>query len=116
MPDEVGFVSMFNGKDLTGWKGLVANPIARAKMTPAQLEKAQKKADEQMRKDWKVEDGYLVFEGSGFDNLCTEKQYGDFEMYVEWMLDPAGPEADAGIYLRGTPQVQIWDTARVNVL
>ena len=115
MPDEVGFVSMFNGKDLTGWKGLVENPIARAKMTPAQLAKAQAKADEQMRKDWKVEDGCLVFEGSGFDNLCTEKQYGDFEMYVEWMLDPAGPEADAGIYLRGTPQVQIWDTARVDV-
>ena len=115
MPDEVGFVSMFNGKDLTGWKGLVENPIARAKMKPAQLAKAQAKADEQMRKDWKVENGCLVFEGSGFDNLCTEKQYGDFEMYVEWMLDPAGPEADAGIYLRGTPQVQIWDTTRVDV-
>jgi hypothetical protein len=36
-------------------------------------------------------------------------------MYVDWMLDPAGPEADAGVYLRGTPQVQIWDTARTNV-
>lgn len=115
MPDTEGFVSIFNGKDLTGWKGLVENPIARAKMKPAQLEKAQKKADEQMRRDWKVENGLLVFDGSGFDNLCTEKQYGDFEMYVDWMLDPAGPEADAGIYLRGTPQVQIWDTARVNV-
>ena len=55
-----------------------------------------------------------LFNGKG-DNLCTEKQYGDFEMYVDWMLDPAGPEADAGIYLRGTPQVQIWDTSRVNV-
>ncbi len=115
MPDEVGFVSIFNGKDLTGWKGLVENPIARAKMTPAKLAKAQEKADEQMRKDWKVEDGCLVFVGTGYDNLCTVKQYGDFEMYVEWMLDPAGPEPDAGIYLRGTPQVQIWDTARVNV-
>ncbi len=115
MPNETGFVSMFDGKSLQGWKGLVENPIARAKMSAAQLAKAQAKADEQMRKDWKVEDGCLVFEGSGFDNLCTEKQYGDFEMYVEWMLDPAGPEADAGIYLRGTPQVQIWDTARVNV-
>jgi Domain of Unknown Function (DUF1080). len=56
----------------------------------------------------------LVFNGKG-DNLCTDKQYGDFEMYVDWMLDPAGPEADAGVYLRGTPQVQIWDTARVKV-
>ncbi|WP_099462970.1 DUF1080 domain-containing protein [Parabacteroides provencensis] len=110
-----GFVSLFNGKDLTGWKGLVENPIVRAKMKPAQLAKAQEKADEMMRRDWKVEDGLLVFEGTGYDNLCSEKQYGDFEMYVDWMLDPAGPEADAGIYLRGTPQVQIWDTSRVNV-
>jgi HEAT repeat protein len=115
MPQAKGFVSLFNGKDLTGWKGLVENPIARAKMTPAQLAKAQTKADEQMRKDWIVENGLLAFVGKGFDNLCTEKQYGDFEMYVDWMLDPAGPEADAGVYLRGTPQVQIWDTARTNV-
>lgn len=115
MPDEIGFVSLFNGKDLSGWKGLVENPIVRAKMKPAQLAKAQAKADEQMRKDWKVENGLLLFDGTGYDNLCTEKQYGDFEMYVDWMLDPAGPEADAGIYLRGTPQVQIWDTARVDV-
>ena len=90
MPQGEGFVSLFNGKDLTGWKGLVQNPIARAKMKPAQLAKEQAKADENMRRDWKVEDGLLVFEGSGYDNLCTEKQYGDFEMYVDWMLDPAG--------------------------
>lgn len=110
-----GFVSVFNGKDLTGWKGLVGNPITRSKMKADQMEKAQIKADEQMRKDWKVENGVLVFEKTGHDNLCTAKQYGDFEMYIDWMLDPAGPEADAGIYLRGTPQVQIWDTSRVNV-
>lgn len=115
MPKEKGFVSLFDGKDLTGWKGLVQNPIARAKMTPSQLAKAQEKADEQMRKDWKVENGLLVFDGAGYDNLCSEKQYGDIEMYVDWKLDPAGPEADAGIYLRGTPQVQMWDTARVKV-
>lgn len=115
MPKGEGFVSMFNGKDLTGWKGLVGNPITRAKMSASQLAKAQEKADEAMRRDWKVENGLLMFDGSGYDNLCTIKQYGDFEMYVDWMLDPAGPEADAGIYLRGTPQVQIWDTARTNV-
>lgn len=114
MPEGEGFVSIFNGKDLTGWKGLVENPIARSKMKPAQLEKAQEKADEIMRTGWSVTDGMLVFNGKG-DNLCTDKPYGDFEMYVDWMLDPAGPEADAGIYLRGTPQVQMWDTSRVNV-
>ena len=110
-----GLVSMFNGKDLTGWKGLVENPIARAKMSEQQLAEAQVKADENMRRDWKVEDGLLVYVGSGFDNLCTVEQYGDFEMYVDWRLDPAGKEPDAGVYLRGTPQVQIWDIARVNV-
>ncbi|WP_346843224.1 family 16 glycoside hydrolase [Parabacteroides sp. PF5-6] len=115
MPQGEGFVSLFNGKDLTGWKGLVENPIKRAKMTPKQLAAAQVKADEQMRNDWKVENGILLFDGTGYDNLCSEKAYGDIEMYIDWMLDPAGPEADAGIYLRGTPQVQMWDIARTNV-
>ncbi|MDR2887414.1 MAG: DUF1080 domain-containing protein [Bacteroidales bacterium] len=113
LPADEGFVSMFNGKDLTGWKGLVENPIKRAAMKPADLAKAQVKADEIMRRDWKVENGCLVFDGPGYDNICTIKQYGDFEMYVDWLLDPSGKDADAGIYLRGTPQVQMWDTARV---
>ena len=100
-----GFTALFNGKDLTGWKGLVANPPARAKMTPEQLADAQKKADEQMQENWKVEDGVIVFDGKG-SNLCTAKDYGNFELYVDWKILPKG---DSGIYLRGSPQVQIWD-------
>ena len=115
LPQTGGFVSMFNGKDLTGWKGLVENPIVRAKMKPEELAKAQVAADERMRADWVVNNGLLEFVGNGFDNICTEKQYGDFEMYVDWKLYAEGTEADAGIYLRGTPQVQMWDTARRNV-
>ena len=110
-----GFVSAFNGKDLTGWKGLVENPITRAKMSPDELLLKQVQADVRMRKDWTVVDGMICFEGSGFDNLCTKKKYGDFEMYIDWLLDPNGTEPDAGIYLRGTPQVQMWDTSRVDV-
>lgn len=113
--EEEGFVSIFNGRNLKGWKGLVQNPIARAKMTVEELAKAQEKADEVMRQDWKVEDGMLTYVGKGFDNICTENQYADFEMLVDWKLDPKGAEPDAGVYLRGTPQVQIWDIARVNV-
>lgn len=115
MPKEEGFVSIFNGKDLTGWKGIVENPIARAKMKPAELAKKQAAADRVAAEHWKAGNGILTFDGVGGDNLCTVKQYGDFEMYIDWNLDPAGPEADAGIYLRGTPQVQIWDISRVNV-
>ena len=48
----------------------------------------------------------LVFDGKG-DNLCTGRDYRDFEMLVDWKIPANG---DSGIYLRGTPQVQIWDT------
>ena len=53
----------------------------------------------------------IVFNGKG-DNLCTVKDYGDFEMLVDWRITKDG---DSGIYLRGTPQVQIWDPARTDV-
>ena len=111
LPYDYGFVSMFNGKDLTGWKGLVGNPVYRNKQTDSALKAMQAKADAKMVNDWVVKDGLLVFTGHG-DNLCTEKKYGDFEMYVDWKITAQG---DAGIYLRGSPQVQIWDTSRREV-
>lgn len=111
MPKEKGFVSIFNGKDLSGWHGLVKNPILRAKMKPEEMAKEQKLADAKMLNNWSVKDGCIVFNGNG-DNLCTVKQYGDFEMVVDWRISKNG---DSGIYLRGTPQVQIWDTSRVDV-
>ncbi len=109
---EKGFVSIFNGKDLTGWEGLVKNPIERNKMSKKALDKEQIKANEQMLKDWFVKDGIIGFKGEGYNNICTIKDYGDFEMIVDWKITNGG---DSGIYLRGTPQVQIWDIARVDV-
>lgn len=115
MPKDEGYVSVFNGKDLTGWKGLVANPIERAKMTSEQIAEAQKKADEVMRSGWTVKNGELLFLGKG-DNIATVKKYGDFEMLIDWKIFNDGQkDGDAGIYLRGTPQVQIWDTSRRDV-
>jgi HEAT repeat protein len=108
-----GYHSIFNGRNLDGWKGLVENPLKRASMTRNELAQAQQKADKEAAESWIVEDGVLLFTGKG-NNLCTDKLYGDFDMLVDWKLYE-GPEPDAGIYLRGTPQVQIWDTARVNV-
>lgn len=108
-----GYIAIFNGKNLDGWKGLVENPIKRNQMSMTELENAQEKANQEAQTSWIVENGDLVFTGKGH-NLCTKKQYGDFDMLIDWKLFP-GPEPDAGIYLRGTPQVQIWDTARVNV-
>lgn len=105
-----GFVSLFNGNDLTGWKGLVGNPIKRAKMSPGELAKARVEADMLMRKHWKVVNGELVFDGTQGTklNLCSAKEYGDFELLVDWKIGGGG-DKDSGIYLRGSPQVQIWD-------
>jgi HEAT repeat protein len=100
-----GFVPLFNGKDLAGWKGLVADPPKRAAMTASELRKAQAEADADMRTHWRVIDGVLVFDGEG-RSLCTVRDYADFEMFVDWEIQPKG---DSGIYLRGSPQVQIWD-------
>ncbi len=100
-----GFTALFNGKDLTGWKGLVGNPKTRAAMSKDELAKAQATADQKMRDHWKAENGIIVFDGKG-DSLCTARDYGDFELYVDWKIDKDG---DSGIYLRGCPQVQIWD-------
>ncbi len=114
MPEGKGFVSLFNGKDLTGWKGLVGNPIERAKMDAKTLAQKQEAADKQMRSDWAVENGEIVFVGKGYDNLTTQKKYGDIEMFIDWKIyDEGTKDGDAGIYLRGTPQVQMWDTSRV---
>ena len=96
---------LFNGTDLSGWQGLVGNPISRAKMTPEELATAQATADASMREHWTVEDGVIVFDGKG-DNLVTVDDFGDFELWVDWKIEPRG---DSGIYLRGSPQVQIWD-------
>ena len=111
MPYDHGFVSLFNGKDLTGWKGLVGNPVSRSKMTEQELLLAEASSNTKAQQDWVVKDGLLIFTGHG-DNLCTVKKYGDFEMYVDWKITEKG---DAGIYLRGSPQVQIWDTSRREV-
>jgi hypothetical protein len=111
MPYDYGFVNLFNGADLSGWKGLVGNPITRAKLSDTAMKREQQIADAKMRTGWIVKDGLLIFTGEG-DNLATEKKYADIEMYVDWKITEKG---DAGIYLRGTPQVQIWDTSRREV-
>ena len=111
MPADEGFVSMFNGKDLTGWQGLVENPVARAKMKPDELAKKQAEADKKVSENWSVKDGCIWFSGKG-NNLCSVKDYGDFEMLCDWKISKGG---DSGIYLRGSPQVQIWDPASTKV-
>lgn len=103
-----GYVPLFNGTDLSGWKGLVEDPEKRAAMTPEELAERQKAADEEMRATWSVKDGILNFSGEGH-SLCTARDYQDIDLLVDWKISALG---DSGIYLRGAPQVQIWDPAQ----
>jgi len=104
MPPE-GFTALFNGKDLTNWQGLV-DIKERSKLSPEQLEAKQKAANEKFLPHWTVVDGVLNYDGKG-QSLQTAKDYGNFELYVDWKIRRGG---DSGIYLRGNPQVQIWDS------
>jgi hypothetical protein len=115
-----GFVSLFNGRDLTGWR-----------------------VPEGDNGHWKVVDGVIDYdaesEAQRDKNLWTEREYGDFVLRVDWRLKdtpyinravpiilPSGlhkknaqgqemtmavPDADSGILLRGAPksQVNIWN-------
>jgi hypothetical protein len=103
-----GFTALFDGDDLATWKGLVSpdkGPPGRAAMDAEQLKQAQAAADQQMRDHWTVVDHTLHYDGKG-QSLCTAKDYKDFELLVDWKIEKGG---DSGIYLRGSPQVQIWD-------
>jgi len=119
--DEPGFVSLFNGVDLQGWK-----------------------APEGDNGHWKVVDGVIDYdarsEAKGAKDLVSEKEYGDFVIKFDWRIKdtpwinpnipyvlPDGthakgvdgkelklalPDSDSGIFLRdtktGRAQVNIW--------
>ena len=101
-----GFTALFNGTDLTGWVGGSTFDPRKLAAMPEPERKAQlDKWTQTMREHWKAEGGELVNDGKG-DYATTDKDYGDFELLVEYKTVP---KADSGIYLRGTPQVQIWD-------
>ena len=99
-----GFTAIFDGKTLDGWYGL--NPHNVAKLEGEKKEAALAKMRDEFATHWRVEDGDLVNDGHG-PYATTEKEYGDIELMLEYKTVAL---ADSGIYLRGTPQVQIWDT------
>ncbi|MEO6245625.1 MAG: DUF1080 domain-containing protein [Opitutaceae bacterium] len=110
-----GFVSLFNGRDLTGWKTPVGD-----------------------NGHWKVLNGVIDYdarsEAAVDKNLWSEKEYKDFTLRIDWRIKettglynmptvlpdgshkrgPDGkdiitptPNADSGIYLRGSSKAQL---------
>ena len=100
------FTALFSGKDLAGWRGGNTFDPAKLAAMPEADRKAQiEKWTASMKAHWRVDGGELVNDGQG-DYATTDKDFGDFELLVDYKT-VAG--ADSGIYLRGSPQVQIWD-------
>jgi len=115
-----GFSPLFNGKDLTGWYGWgTKDPTELTKLTPEERAEYKKKSiegglpegkagPENINAHWKVENGEIVNDGKGL-YLTSDKDFGDFELWLEYK---ALPDGDSGVYLRGVPQVQIWDSTK----
>lgn len=85
--------SLFNGKDLSGWRLTDSHQI----------------------NGWSAEDGILINrpvqeEGKphkAYGNLRTDREFEDFNLTLEVRLSPKG---NSGIYLRGIYEVQVADT------
>jgi len=105
------FEPIFNGKNLDGWHGMNFDPRKLATMS-AEERAARRAADmTELLKHWRVDDGIIVNDGEG-PYLTTDREYGDMEVLIEYKTVPI---ADSGIYLRGTPQVQIWDSTNESI-
>lgn len=101
-----GFKPLFNGKDLAGWHGM-AHFDPRKLWAMKDEERAEKRAADlkDLAEHWRVENGELVNDGKGV-YATTDQDFGDIELLIDYKTVPL---ADSGIYLRATPQVQIWD-------
>ena len=103
-----GFTALYNGKDLTGWRGGdTSDHRAYLALPPEKRAERDKTWTADMLAHWKAEGDDLVNDGKG-KYATTLKEYGDIELTLEYNMAPLG---DSGIYLRNVPQVQIWDPA-----
>lgn len=104
-----GFTALFNGSNLDGWHGMPHyDPYKLAALPDDQRKALLTKWTTDARAHWKVENGELVNDGHGA-YLTTDRDFGDIELLIEYKTVA---KADSGIYLRATPQVQIWDTTK----
>ena len=106
--DEKGgsFITLFDGNDLAGWHGQeTADPRKFTALSGDEKAKQLARNAKDLKEHWRVENNEIVNDGQGV-YLTTDKDYGDIELCVDFKI---GPKGDSGVYLRGTPQVQIWD-------
>lgn len=101
-----GFRAIFNGRDLTGWHGMPHfSPIEFAALSPDERRQKIAAWTDGARQHWTVQNGELVNDGHG-EYLTTDEEFSDYELLIDYKTVPL---ADSGIYLKASPQIQIWD-------
>jgi hypothetical protein len=101
-----GFQKIFNETDFDGWHGMGHfDPGELEELSDEDRKGKRERNMAEMRRHWRVENGEVVNDGER-PYLTTDKEYGDIELRIEYK---SVPKADSGVYLRTTPQVQIWD-------
>lgn len=101
-----GFRALFNGKDFTGLHGMPHfNLTELKKLTPAEQKEKIEGWNKDLQEHWKIENGELVNDGKGV-YVTTDDEFRDYELLVDFKIIKKG---DSGVYLKATPQVQIWD-------
>lgn len=70
-----GWIRLFDGETLEGWRGFRMDRVP---------------------KGWVAQAGVLRRSGKG-GNLMTTERFGDFELYLEWVVSPGG---NSGIIVR----------------
>jgi Domain of Unknown Function (DUF1080) len=102
-----GFTALFNGANLDGWWGAeTEDPRKYLAMPETEFQKKHQASLDDIHQHWTVQNGDLVNDGHGL-YLTSDGMFGDFELLVDYKTVPL---ADSGVYLRGCPQVQIWDS------
>jgi Domain of Unknown Function (DUF1080) len=74
------FVEMFNGKDLAGWVNINTDPDT-----------------------WKIRDGMVICSGRPIGVMCSEKQYENFILHIEWMHMEAGGNSGVFVWSNAKP-------------
>lgn len=102
-----GFTALFNGVNLDGWWGAeTEDPRKYMALPETEFQKKRQASLGDIHQHWTVQNGELVNDGHGL-YLTSDEMFGDFELLVDYKTVPL---ADSGVYLRGCPQVQIWDS------
>lgn len=101
-----GFRSLVQGDTTEGWFGMPHfDPRKYWAMSDEEKAAYKQKNAADIAEHWKVVDGVVINDGHG-TYLTTEEEFGDFELLIDYKTVA---KADSGIYLKATPQVQIWD-------